>query len=217
MKYIDIEVFRGKMEMPSHDKIILQMLFGAFYGTSRIYCPRNIKINIEFSKIAISILKIQLIRFPVLIKCWIISSSFWFRSTRDRSQDRTSFSFVMLQTEFINFCISRNEIRFLDIGLWVYFFYRSDLFRRFPNTKFKFLPNANCAMAHFKLYSEKNQTMFFGRIEFSKSIREIRNFRKILSLNSILTWKFWKFPENCLFPENSLKILKENFQKIFRV
>ena len=111
-------------------------------------------------KIEMWILEIRWIRIRALIKCWIISSSFWFWSTRDRSQNGTSFSFVMLQTEFINFCISRNEIRFLDIGLWVYFFYRSDLFRRFSNTKFKF---ANCAigMADFRLYCEKIQKMKF--------------------------------------------------------
>ena len=162
-------------------------------------------------------MKIRLIRFPVLIKCWIISSSFRFWSTRDRSQDRTSFSFVMLQTEFINFCISRNEIRFLDIGLWVYFFYRSDLFRRFPNTKFKFLPNANCAMAHFKLYSEKTQTQF-SLAEFSKSILEIRNFQIILSLKFYSNLNILKISRKLLILwKFSLKILKENFQKIFRV
>ena len=29
------EEFREKMQMPSHDKILLYMLFGGFYGTSR--------------------------------------------------------------------------------------------------------------------------------------------------------------------------------------
>ena len=35
MKFFDFGAFQIKMQMPSHDKIVLQMLFGAFHFTSR--------------------------------------------------------------------------------------------------------------------------------------------------------------------------------------
>ena len=145
-------------------------------------------------------MEILLISIPSLIKCWIISSSFWFWSTRDRSQNGTSFSFVMLQTEFINFCISRNEIRFLDIGLWVYFFYRSDLFRRFSKTKFKFLPNANCAIARFRLYSEeiqKNQNFEKILDKITQNIQWLPEKKPKLNISAEWNWT-WKsrFSEN---------------------
>ena len=36
MKFFDFWAFQNKMQMPSHDKIIFHMLFGAFLITSRI-------------------------------------------------------------------------------------------------------------------------------------------------------------------------------------
>ena len=36
MKFVDFGAFQIKMQIPSHEKILLQMLIGAFHITSRI-------------------------------------------------------------------------------------------------------------------------------------------------------------------------------------
>ena len=102
MNIFDFGAFRKKMHIPSHDKFLFHMLFGAFHVT-----PRIIKISIKkfCLKIYIELFEKNKMRFISGMKpykiIFVLLPQFKYRMDQNIANDISVILLLTIQTNFI--------------------------------------------------------------------------------------------------------------------